>query len=199
MHYLPRDIRFKNRILQAYVGGDGATLPSYAGKGVFSLGLSLLYREVKRRNGAIVYGYNTESIYADFYRKRFGEIAVYRPRVLIKILDLEKLVSSILPAANRIIGRRLPIVKNKPITIRLALDNQNPIDICLTSNGTKLSKSMRAPDIIIKTQLKVLSDALPNVRLLVMAFILRRINLKISGPSVPKLLELMLWSMKKRR
>ena len=76
VHYLRRDLKFNNNSLHAYIGGDGATLPAYSGRGVFSKGMSLLYREVKRRRGSIIYGFNSESIYADFYRRKCGEVAV---------------------------------------------------------------------------------------------------------------------------
>lgn len=198
VHYLRRDLKFNSNSLHAYIGGDGATLPGYSGRGVFSKGMSLLYREVKRRRGSIIYGFNSESIYADFYRRKCGEVAVYRPRVLIKILDFEGLISSILPAANRLIGRRIPIKKTKPVTLRLLLDDKITIDLCI-SGEIKLCKILSEPDITVKTRLRILSDALSDERRLLAAFVLRRISLKISGSSVPKLVMLMFEGVKRRR
>ena len=198
VHYLRRDLKFNNNSLHAYIGGDGATLPAYSGRGVFSKGMSLLYREVKRRRGSIIYGFNSESIYADFYRRKCGEVAVYRPRVLIKILDFEGLISSILPAANRLIGRRIPVKKTNPVTLRLLLDDKITIDLCI-SGEIKLCKILSEPDITVKTRLRILSDALSDERRLLAAFVLRRISLKISGSSVPKLVMLMVEGVKRRR
>jgi len=199
VHYLRRDLKFSNSSLHAYVGGDGATLPSYSGKGVFSKGLALLYNEIKRRNGSIVYGFNTESIYENFYRSKFGEIAVYRPRVLMKILDFEGLISSILPAANRLIGRQFPIGKNRSVTLRLSLDDKITINLSLASDGIKLCKMLSEPDVTIKTRLGVLSDILLDKRRFLTAFALGRISLKISGASVPKLVAVMVEGVKRRR
>ena len=198
VHYLRRDLKFNNNSLHAYIGGDGATLPAYSGRGVFSKGMSLLYREVKRRRGSIIYGFNSESIYADFYRRKCGEVAVYRPHVLIKILDFEGLISSILPAANRLIGRRIPIKKTNPVTLRLLLDDKITIDLCI-SGEIKLCKILSEPDITVKTRLRILSDALSDERRLLAALVLRRISLKISGSSVPKLVMLMVEGVKRRR
>lgn len=198
VHYLRRDLKFNSNSLHAYIGGDGATLPAYSGRGVFSKGMSLLYREVKRRRGSIIYGFNSESIYADFYRRKCGEVAVYRPHVLIKILDFEGLISSILPAANRLIGRRIPLKKTKPVTLRLLLDDKITIDLCI-SGEIKLCKILSEPDITVKTRLRILSDALSDERRLLAAFALRRISLKISGSSVPKLVMLMVEGVKRRR
>jgi len=198
VHYLRRDLKFNSNSLHAYIGGDGATLPAYSGRGVFSKGMSLLYREVKRRRGSIIYGFNSESIYADFYRRKCGEVAVYRPHVLIKILDFEGLISSILPAANRLIGRRIPIKKTNPVTLRLLLDDKITIDLCI-SGEIKLCKILSEPDITVKTRLRILSDALSDERRLLAAFALRRISLKISGSSVPKLVMLMVEGVKRRR
>jgi predicted N-acetyltransferase YhbS len=198
VHYLRRDLKFNSNSLHAYIGGDGATLPAYSGRGVFSKGMSLLYREVKRRRGSIIYGFNSESIYADFYRRKCGEVAVYRPHVLIKILDFEGLISSILPAANRLIGRRIPIKKTNPVTLRLLLDDKITIDLCI-SGEIKLCKILSEPDITVKTRLRILSDALSDERRLLAALVLRRISLKISGSSVPKLVMLMVEGVKRRR
>ena len=198
VHYLRRDLKFNSNSLHAYIGGDGATLPAYSGRGVFSKGMSLLYREVKRRRGSIIYGFNSESIYADFYRRKCGEVAVYRPHVLIKILDFEGLISSILPAANRLIGRRIPLKKTKPVTLRLLLDDKITIDLCI-SGEIKLCKILSEPDITVKTRLRILSDALSDERRLLAALVLRRISLKISGSSVPKLVMLMVEGVKRRR
>lgn len=198
VHYLRRDLKFKKQLLHAYIGGDGATYPRYSGKGVFSTGMNLLYHEIKQRKGAIIYGFNTGSIYNDFYRKRCGEVAVYRPRVLIKILDFEGLISSILPAANRIIGRRIPVKKNQSVTLRLQLDDKKPIDLCL-SREIKLCRITSEPDVTVKTTVKVLSDSLSDTGLLISAIILRRIRVKISGASIPKLMSIAVEGVKKLR
>jgi hypothetical protein len=198
VHYLHRDLKFNNNLLHAYVGGDGATLPAYSGKGVFFKGMSLLYREAKRRKGSIIYGFNSEGIYADFYRRKCGEVAAYRPRVLIKILNFEGLISSILPAANRLIGRRIPANKTRLVTLRLFLDDKITIDLCL-SGGIKLCKIFSEPDITVRARLSILSDALSDERHLLVAFVLRRISLKISGSSVPKLATLIIEGVKRRR
>jgi predicted N-acetyltransferase YhbS len=200
VHYLRRDVKFKNGFLHAYVGGDGATLPGYSGKGVFSRGLRLLYKEVKRRNGSMVYGFNADGIHADFYRRKFGELGPYRPRVFIKILDFESLVSSILPAANRLIGKRtlIPSGKGTIVTLRLALGEAN-VDVCVTEKGLKLCRIISEPDVTIKTSLKTLTDGLADRRRLVNAIVLREIRLKTSGASVLKLFMLLVEVAKKRR
>jgi predicted N-acetyltransferase YhbS len=200
VHYLRRDVKFKDGFLHAYVGGDGATLPGYAGKGVFSKGLRLLYEEVKRKNGSVVCGFNAEGIHADFYRRKFGELGPYRPRVFIKILDFENLFSSILPAANRLIGKRMPIPtgKNTTVTMRLALD-ENQVDVCLTDKGLKPCRIVSEPDVTIKTPLKTLTDCLADQHRLVNAIVLRKIRLKVSGKSMPKLVMLLVEVAKKRR
>jgi predicted N-acetyltransferase YhbS len=200
VHYMRRDIKFKGGFLYAYVGGDGATLPGYAGKGVFSKGLRLLYQEVKRRNGSIIYGFNAEGIYEDFYRRKFGELGLYRPSVYIKILDFEKLISAILPAVNRLIGKGMPISagKNTSVTLRLALDGSK-IDVCLGKKGFRLCRIVSEPDVTIKTKLNDLADALADRRRLVNAVVMRRISLKVSGSSVPKLVGLVVEVAKKRR
>ncbi len=199
VHYLRRDVKFRDGFLQAYVGGDGATLPGYGGKGVFSKGLRLLYEEVKRRNGSVVYGFNAEGIHADFYRRKFGELGPYRPRVFIKILDFEKLVSSILPAANRLIGKKMPIPPGTgtTITMRFVL-NETQIDICLTDKGLKLRRINSEPDVTIQTSLKTLTECLNDKRRLANALVLRKIRLTVSGASVPKLTLLLVEAAKKR-
>jgi predicted N-acetyltransferase YhbS len=199
VHYVRRDVKFKDGFLHAYVGGDGATLPGYAGKGVFSKGLRRLYEEVKRRNGSVVYGFNAEGIHADFYRRKFGELGPYRPRVLIKILDFEKLVLSIMPAANRLIGKRMPIPpgKDTTVTMRFALD-ETQIDVCLTGKGLKLCRIVSVPDVTIKAPLNAITLGLADQRRLVNAIVLRRIRVKVSGASVPKLAVLLVEVAKRR-
>lgn len=192
VHYLQRDLNLNNRTLHAYVGGDGATRSGFSGKGVFSKGLNLLYEEVKKRKGGVVYGYNSETIYQDFYRKRFGEIAVYCPHVMVKILDFEKLISSITPVANRIMRRRIRVGKKEELAIRLILDNKTVVDICLTSHGIKLSSKLLKPDITIEARLRVLFYAFSDWRNILKALMFRKIRLRLSGSSVPKLVKLLL-------
>ena len=118
---------------------------------------------------------------------------------MVKILDFEKLISSITPVANRIMGRRIRVGEKEELAIRLILDNKTVVDICLTSYGIKLSSKLLKPDITIEARLGVLFYAFSDWRNILKAFMLRKIRLRLSGSSVPKLVMLLLRGVRGQR
>jgi len=185
--YIRRDLKFDDKILESYVGGDGATHPEYAGKGLFSKLLSMLYDEVRRRKGCFVYGYNIQPIYKKFYRKRFGEVALHRPLVMIKILNLSALAVQILPLVNRMLQEKLRIEKGKTFTIRLELTGQTTIDYRVKDDGITLDR-VKKPDINIKTDPDILLKVLSGKYSLLRALIFRKIVISVLPSALIRLL-----------
>jgi hypothetical protein len=199
VHYIHRDMWLNNHLLRSYVGGDGATLPEYSNRGLFSKGLKLLYDEVKARNGACVYGYNTPAIYKNFYRKRFGEVAVFRPRVFIKILDYKETIAEATPIINRFIGKRPFFPSGKGIIFRLILEGQT-LDFAFTNQGLKKCESTINPDLLVEAKhLEVLPYAFSGLNHFLHAFVMGKIRIKINGSSVPKLIQMAMRGLSKLR
>jgi hypothetical protein len=191
VHYIRRDIWFNGRLLHSYVGGDGATLSKYANRGLFSRGLRRLYEEVKKRKGTVVYGYNTGAIYKSFYRKRFGEVAVFRPRVFLKVLDGKALIMQALPVMGRLAGMQHLLGKEKGITICLKIAGETAT-LSLSGRGV-LSVVGKKPDIIVEVHsLAVLPYAFGGMFTFLSAFLLRKLRIKINGSSIFKLISISL-------
>lgn len=190
VQYLRRDLKLGNRILHSYVGGDAATHPKYVGRGLFSKLLSMLYDEVKRRKGCCVYGYNQPGIYENFYRKRFGEVALHRLKVMIKVINPSALAVSILPVVNAMMREKLRIGKDNVFTIRLELIDQTSIDYCIKDNEIRLCKITVKPDIRIKTKLETLGKIVSGNYSLLKALMLRKIVISISPLTLIRLLTL---------
>jgi hypothetical protein len=197
VHYLRRDILVGNAVLKTYIGGDGATLPEYSGQGLFSKNLKLLYKEIQRRNGSAVYGFNTEGIYKNYYRKNFGEVAIYRPHVFIKVIDYPKFLTSVLPAANRLIGPKISILRDKHLTFRLVLDEVQ-IDVFFGHKKIKICK-LASADLTIKTTTRELSNALVNRRYFLSAVILGKIRFQLSVFAIPKIFKILIGGLQIRR
>ncbi len=188
VQYLRRDLKLGNGILDSYIGGDGGTLPKYASKSLFTKGLNVLYDEVRRKKGCLVYGYNNEAIYNGFYRKRFGEVAVHRPYVMIRILDANRLIASILPVANRALRNIISSGNCKSLTIRLELRDQPPLDLCIVDNRIKLCRLSTKPEIKIRAHVKDFLEVFSGGHNPLKAFLLRRIRISISPLALARLL-----------
>jgi predicted N-acetyltransferase YhbS/putative sterol carrier protein len=156
VQYLRRDMKLGDQAVSAYIGGDGATNLRYTGGGIFTKLLALLYDEVRRRNGNCVYGYNNQVMYENLYRRKFGEVALHRPQVMMKVLDIDALAGSILPAANVMMKKWFSIAKGQTFTMRLDLTGQTPIDFCLRNNRIERCSITTKPDIKIRTKIEIL-------------------------------------------
>jgi len=180
VQYLRRDLKLGDRTISSYVGGDGATHPKYVGEGIFSKLLSMLYGEVRRRKGGCVYGYNNQIIYEIFYREKFGEVALHRSQVMIKILNINALAMSILPVANVMMRKWLSIGGGQTFTVRLDLTGQASLDYCIRDNKIKKCKIRARPDIKIKTRIEVLIKIILDNYSPLKALLLREIVVSIS-------------------
>ncbi len=180
VQYLRRDMKLGDQTVSSYIGGDGATHQKYVGGGIFSKLLTMLYGEVRRRKGDCVYGYNNQIMYENFYRKKFGEVALHRPQVMIKVLDMNAIAASILPAANVMMRKWFSIVKGQTFTVRLDLTGQTSIDYCIRNNKIERCNVRSRPDIKIKTRIETLMKIFLGGHNPLKAFLLREIVISVS-------------------
>ena len=180
VQYLRRDMKLGDRTASSYIGGDGATNLKYAGGGIFSNLLTMLYDEVRRRKGDCVYGYNNQIMYENFYRKKFGEVALHRPQVMIKVLGMNAIAASILPAANVMMKKWFSLVKGSTFTVRLDLTNQTSIDYCIKNNKIERCKIKSRPDIRIRTRIETLMKIFLGGYNPLKAFLLREVAVNVS-------------------
>jgi len=192
LHSLKRDVRIGRNILTGFLGSEGATLPNYRGRGVYYQLFLRLYKEEKKRNGIVHYGFMHPMLYKTFYGGKLGEIALCQPQAFLKVLNPDKVAQPLVSVANRIIGKKLRTIlgKNEAYSIRIEVNRTQAINLTITRSGIQLHDKLTTRDATIRTDANTFIKTTLRPSNLITAFIFRKMRIQASLGTLVKLFRL---------
>jgi predicted N-acetyltransferase YhbS len=153
-HYHFRRVKFFERPVNVWVGGDGCVDKNFRGKKVFDRILREIYVRAKSEDVDFIYGFNMPDLFPRVYEK-VGELQVYSPIRVVKFINYEKSIPIILSLLNEYLGSRLGFLVKLFERLRVGI---RPVefgsDVLVFSNGRAEISRDKKPRLVLDVQIR---------------------------------------------